>query len=147
MKITTYRRNGLTLVEVMVVLALVGILAFLLLPGLSRGHGSRRIPCLNNLKQVGLAFSLYAEDHEGRFPWMVSTNFHPTNTSGSGEFAKSSEVFRHFQAGSNELVTPKILICPADKNRRKAQDFARFNNKNASYFVGLDADGTTPQRY
>ncbi len=147
MKITTYHRNGLTLVEVLVVIAIFAVLASFLLPALSRPHPRpSRMGCINNLKQVGLAFRLYANDHEDRFPWAVSTNLNETNTSGSRELINSPEVFRHYQAASNELVTPKVLVCQADKKRARATDFTKFSNANLSYFVALDADGTKPQR-
>ena len=45
---------------------------------------------------------------------------------------------------SNELATPKILVCPADAARSAAKDFATLNNTNISYFVGLDAKDSTP---
>jgi len=55
------------------------------------------------------------------------------------------EAFRHFQVMSNELSTPKILICPADV-RRAANDFGTaFGNTNISYFINLDANEVNPQ--
>jgi prepilin-type processing-associated H-X9-DG protein len=45
---------------------------------------------------------------------------------------------------SNELSTPKILVCPAD-NRTAAASFARLENQNVSYFVGLNAEETRSQ--
>jgi hypothetical protein len=51
--------------------------------------------------------------------------------------------FRHFQALSNELITPKVLACPAD-TREAAASFISFNNKNLSYFIGLKADYSRP---
>ena len=54
----------------------------------------------------------------------------------SGEFYFA---FRHFQVLSNELVTPKIVVCPAD-TRPPAMNFARLQNENLSYFVGANAD-------
>jgi len=48
---------------------------------------------------------------------------------------------------SNELTTPKILICTADTNRSAATNFSSdFGNKNVSYFVGVDAADDDPQR-
>ena len=51
-----------------------------------------------------------------------------------------------FQVMSNELNTPIILVCPADRSRTNAPAFGRnLNNWELSYFVGLDADETQPQ--
>jgi hypothetical protein len=49
---------------------------------------------------------------------------------------------------SNELYTPKILVCPADKQRVAAVRFTpQLNNGNLSYFVGIDAEETEPNRF
>ena len=60
------------------------------------------------------------------------------------EYVTTGEVFRHFRAMSNELSTPKVLVCQAD-NRSAAPTFAVLNNFNISYFVGADATDTFPQ--
>ena len=143
MKTRTHCQSGLSLVEVFIVIAVIVVLIFVLLPPLLVRNSIRRNPsiqCVNNLKQVGLAFMLWANDHNEQFP------FASTNLKGSLSFATSPQVFRHFQALSNELVTPKVLVCPTDGKRTKAVDFGRFSNANLSYFVGLDADESKPER-
>ena len=60
-------RGGFTLVELLVVAAVVAILAALLLPALGLGKGAaQRLQCVSNLRQLGLAAQMYWEDHEGR---------------------------------------------------------------------------------
>src|SRR5205085_4895969 len=124
--------------------ATIVLLIVFLLPLLARPHGSSRISCISNLKQVGLAARIYANDHEDRFPWMVSTNLNPTNTSGSMELTNSTQVFLHFKAMSNELNTPKILACFSDAGRSKTVDFTKLSNGNVSYLVGFDATESDP---
>ena len=67
------RAAAFTLTEMMVVVALIAILASLLLPAISRSKSKAlRIKCVSNLRQVGQAFTLYADDHKGQLPLLNS---------------------------------------------------------------------------
>ncbi len=135
-------RHGFSLIEVIVVIATV-LLVLAVLPVIL-GHGRKPrhpMPCGNHLKQVALASRMWSNDHDGRFPWQVSTN-----QGGTLEFAPSPDVFRHFEAMSNELSSPKILVCPRDAERFRASRFGPpLANSNVSYFIGLEASETKPQ--
>lgn len=61
--------TGFTLIELLVVIAIIGILASMLLPTLNRGKEQARMSqCLNNLRQMGIAVKLYADDNHSKFP-------------------------------------------------------------------------------
>ena len=70
----------------------------------------------------------------------------PLAKGGTKECDTGADTFRHFQVMSNELSTPKILICPAD-TRTAANNFPRLKNQNISYFVGLEANDMNPQMF
>jgi prepilin-type N-terminal cleavage/methylation domain-containing protein/prepilin-type processing-associated H-X9-DG protein len=136
------RKSGFTLVEVLIVIAMIAILAALLLPTIERARSSaRRAQCVSQLRQVGIAFQGYSHDHNGDFPMKVSTN-----AGGSKEFVDAANritgnfyfAFRHLQALSNDLGEAKVLACPTDR-RVVATNFPGLRNGNISYFVNAEA--------
>jgi hypothetical protein len=121
----------------------------LLLPALSSAKTkAQQISCVNNLKQVGTAFRLWSGDYNDRFPFNV-----PAKDGGTLEScSRDAEGFdanswRHFQVMSNELNTPKILVCPEDASKSAALDFASLGAGNVSYQVrsGTNIDETHPE--
>ncbi|HEY5041562.1 MAG TPA: type II secretion system protein [Verrucomicrobiae bacterium] len=136
------KTRGFTLVMLLVVIAVLAVLAAMLLPALAGAHDrARRINCVNNLKQCGLAFRIWEGDNGDKYPMDV-----PKASGGTREFNTGADTFHHFLVMSNELSTPKILICPAD-TRTAAYNFSHLQNENVSYFVGLDAKDESPQRF
>ena len=99
------------LVTLVAVFSLLGCLGFLELD--KARNRSRAICCNCNLKQIGLSFRTWALDHGGTNPMDV-----PIESGGTREYLASGEVFRHFQVMSNELSTPKILVCPKRRSQR-----------------------------
>jgi prepilin-type processing-associated H-X9-DG protein len=136
-----FNQSAFTLVALLVIVAVLALLAAMLLPALAKAKTkSTSINCVNNLKQCGLAFRIWEGDNGDKYPMDV-----PMAKGGTKEFDTGANTFRHFQVMSNELSTPKILICPAD-TRTVAYNFARLKNQNVSYFIGLDAQEEFPQR-
>ena len=142
--------QAFTLIELLVVIAIIAILAALLLPALAKAkERSRRASCANNLKQVGLAFKTFALDNDGRYPVAIPV------ADGGLSSAEKQDAWRHFYALSNQLESPKILMCPSDsRNTQQAQDWSGrsdslysppgFGDSAVSYLAGLDCTEDKP---
>ena len=144
--ILNQRRSALTIIEVCIVIALLAVLAAMLLPTLpSRPIRSSRISCLNNLKEIGTAYRLWAGDNGDLIPaqqtvcsngwWDFLTNAN-----------QGARCWMNYAIMENELgQSPKLVICPADE-RQAALTFTNgFGNTNISYFVGVNANDIYPQ--
>lgn len=138
----------------MIALALVAMV-LVVLPRLARANRrSAHLSCTNHLKQIGLAYRVWATDNGDKFPAAVSTA-----SGGAREWIEAGATYTSFLVMSNELNTPKILVCPEEKRRTvitattfgfppspgvSATGIALTNNHSVTYFVGLDADETQP---
>jgi len=136
--------RAFSLMELMIVMVIPTVLALLLVPTYFKAkQKAQRIRCTSYLKQTGMSFRQWAIDKTNLYPMHVSVEF-----AGTKERIALGETFRHFEVMSNELNTPLILVCPADKERVAARSFSPgINNSNVSYFVGLEADETNPQGF
>lgn len=103
------RPAGFTLLELLVVLAIIGVLAALLLPSLSRAKESARAAaCLSNLHQIGLALQLYCQEHGNRLPIMTNA------TLGSNGLRLAADLPTMDLVLSNYLGSVSVLRCPSD---------------------------------
>jgi competence protein ComGC len=134
--------TALTKIDVLVIVAVLVVMAALLLPALAAAkRKSARINCISNVKQIGIAFRLWEGDNKDKYPMAVSV----TN-GGAMELAATGNVAACFQVMSNELCTPRILLCPEDTRRTYATNFSiGFSDANISYFISLDAAEMYPQ--
>ena len=139
------------------VLGYVGLVLWLvlwpamLLPALARtkehGQSIKSISCVNNLKEVGLAFKSWAADHNGQFPFNVSTNAGGTlELCARGPDGYDRNAVLHFMVMSNELTIPRVLFCPSDSKRSFALSFQNLQAANVTYLLrtGPGVNETNP---
>ena len=95
---------------------------------------TQRINCVNNLHQIAQSLRMWGMDNQDTYPYNLSTN-----AGGTLEFCDRDKddldrnSFLHYQVMSNELNTPKVLVCPDDRTKHPAPDFAHLRPENVSY--------------
>ena len=137
---TISRQAGFSLVEAIAIAAIVVLLVYLALPRFYNPRVcSTRIKCVSNLKNIGLAARIYATDHNDQFPG----SFFISNSVDLASVTTAD----YFRMLSNELSTPKILLCPKDENRPEAAQWTNMLSKNISYFASLTAQEHWPQTF
>jgi prepilin-type N-terminal cleavage/methylation domain-containing protein len=120
------KKSGFTLIELLVVIAIISILASILFPVFARAkEAARKVSCINNMKQIGLAIGMYSGDSDSMFPSSVLFNKSSTWNAGDFQaFAMYKGTLPPDPAQTNgftwtELLYPfmknsEIIWCPSD---------------------------------
>ncbi|MBP5638149.1 MAG: DUF1559 domain-containing protein [Victivallales bacterium] len=151
-------RKSFTLIELLVVIGIIAILAALLLPALQKARESaNQIDCTSQLKQIGLAMTMYAGDNKSNLPVM------PIKKDDGVDITKSHNSPGLYYLGFMDyLKTTKILICRSSKNspfddfKKDPTDSSKITftdtaanaktEKNSYlYYAGFNTDDMTPE--
>jgi len=106
------KAEGFTLVEMLVVIAVIGILAGMLLPAMSAAkRRAQRTTCINNLRQINLGIRLYSDDSNEASP-------SPGSAAGSNDFmtlySDYKRLINNYVGGCASPAQSKLFDCPAD---------------------------------
>jgi hypothetical protein len=115
---------------------------------------SERLICFNNLRLIGRGVLMWAGDHNQQPPWWTSVNEGGLRPSFG---MRAGLAWADYTFLSNELVTPKILACPADVGVKRAVEFGGNTNGGfaslayrglaLSYVLGLESAGDSPKSW
>ncbi|HET6387375.1 MAG TPA: prepilin-type N-terminal cleavage/methylation domain-containing protein [Armatimonadota bacterium] len=112
------RKQGFTLIEILVVITIISILAAILLPVFSAVRArARSASCISNLRQIGAALSIYQQDYDGFYPFAINpaVRLHPDRWSDDPEFESIVPNLPEF----HDVLYPytrsrELFRCPSD---------------------------------
>ena len=138
-------KKAFTLIELLIVITIVGILAALLMPAMGRAReGGRRVQCTNNLRQIGIAWHLYLDEHNQKFPhfsypqdlqeyayywWGGKSGFREPRIAETRILNEYLDI-----SSDDDEAALEIFHCPSDRRRTISDIWGQFPFVNTTTF-------------
>ncbi|MCK4326637.1 type II secretion system protein [bacterium] len=135
------KKTGFTIVELLVVIGIMAVLAAILLPVLNTvRRGARRVTCLNNIRQIGLAFQMYSDDWYHSYP--TGTDSNPYSLYTATDEAAAGDDKGHLYFYYIRENAPETFWCPGTTHSKPTESEIKNNTsgkivESYAYVFGL----------